>query len=106
MEVQPAARLFERPHHPYTAALLEALPERSTGHRRLSTIPGVVPGVEDRPSGCLFSPRCGYADDNCRRIRPDLTRAGPEEQVRCLNPLNHARPRQPELPGQEQGRTA
>ena len=59
VEVQPAAHLFEQPHHPYTAALLEALPERSVGHRRLSTIPGVVPGVEDRPAGCLFSPRCG-----------------------------------------------
>jgi dipeptide transport system ATP-binding protein len=91
MEVQPAAHLFEHPHHPYTAALLEALPERSAGRRRLSTIPGVVPGVEDRPSGCLFSPRCGYADDNCRRIRPDLTREGPQEQVRCLKPLHHAK---------------
>jgi dipeptide transport system ATP-binding protein len=91
MEVQPAARLFERPHHPYTAALLEALPERSTGRRRLATIPGMVPGVGDRPSGCLFSPRCTYADDNCRRIRPDLTREAAEEQVRCLKPLNHAK---------------
>ena len=91
MEVQPAARLFERPHHPYTAALLEALPERSAGRRRLSTIPGVVPGVEDRPSGCLFSPRCGYADDDCRRIRPDLTREDAGEQVRCLKPLHHAK---------------
>jgi dipeptide transport system ATP-binding protein len=90
VEVQPAARLFERPHHPYTAALLEALPERSAGRRRLSTISGVVPGVEDRPAGCLFSPRCVFADDNCRRIRPQLTREAPDEQVRCLKPLNRA----------------
>src|SRR5215468_4533054 len=89
VEVQPAARLFERPHHPYTAALLEALPERSTGRRRLATIPGMVPGVGDRPSGCLFSPRCTYADEDCRRIRPELTREAAEEQVRCLKPLNH-----------------
>jgi dipeptide transport system ATP-binding protein len=91
MEVQPAMRLFEHPHHPYTAALLEALPERSAGKRRLSTIPGVVPGVEDRPSGCLFSPRCFYADDNCRGIRPALTREAAEEEVRCLKPLNRAK---------------
>jgi dipeptide transport system ATP-binding protein len=91
MEVQPAARLFEHPHHPYTAALLEALPERSAGKRRLSTIPGVVPGVEDRPSGCLFSPRCFYADDDCRRIRPALTREAAAEEVRCLKPLNRAK---------------
>ena len=90
VEVQPAAHLFEQPHHPYTAALLEALPERSVGHRRLSTIPGVVPGVEDRPAGCLFSPRCSYADDNCRRIRPAITHEAPLEEVRCLKPLNRA----------------
>jgi len=90
VEVQPAERLFERPHHPYTAALLEALPERSAGRRRLSTIPGVVPGVEDRPVGCLFSPRCAFADDRCRAVQPDLTREGMDEQVRCLKPLNQA----------------
>jgi dipeptide transport system ATP-binding protein len=93
VEVQPAAKLFEQPHHPYTAALLEALPERSVGHRRLSTIPGVVPGVEDRPAGCLFNPRCSYADDNCRRIRPEITQEAPLEEVRCLKPLNRARAR-------------
>jgi dipeptide transport system ATP-binding protein len=93
VEVQPAAKLFEQPHHPYTAALLEALPERSVGHRRLSTIPGVVPGVEDRPAGCLFNPRCSYADDNCRRIRPEITLEAPLEAVRCLKPLNRARTR-------------
>jgi dipeptide transport system ATP-binding protein len=93
VEVQPAAKLFEQPHHPYTAALLEALPERSVGHRRLSTIPGVVPGVEDRPAGCLFNPRCSYADDNCRRIRPEITMEAPLEEVRCLKPLNRARAR-------------
>jgi dipeptide transport system ATP-binding protein len=93
VEVQPAAKLFEQPHHPYTAALLEALPERSVGHRRLSTIPGVVPGVEDRPAGCLFNPRCSYADDNCRRIRPEITLEAPLEEVRCLKPLNRARAR-------------
>ena len=54
------------PMHPYTAALLAALPERSVG-RLLPTIPGVVPGVLDRPAGCLFNPRCGYATDHCRR---------------------------------------
>src|SRR5918993_3768992 len=56
VEEQPAETLFVQPHHPYTAALLDALPERSAGQRRLATIPGVVPGVHDRPSGCLFNP--------------------------------------------------
>ncbi|MDQ4137056.1 MAG: ABC transporter ATP-binding protein, partial [Pseudomonadota bacterium] len=60
MEERNAADLFASPQHPYTAALLAALPERSAGGR-LATIPGVVPGLYDRPRGCLFSPRCAYA---------------------------------------------
>ncbi len=69
VEEQPVAGLFETPHHPYTAALLSALPERATG-RHLPTIPGVVPGQFDRPAGCLFSPRCQFADDRCRTEPP------------------------------------
>jgi dipeptide transport system ATP-binding protein len=88
VEMQPAARLFEQPRHPYTAALLDALPERSAGRRRLSTISGVVPGVDDRPTGCLFNPRCTYADERCRQVMPDLTIEADGRQVRCLKPLN------------------
>jgi dipeptide transport system ATP-binding protein len=90
VEMQSAAQLFEGPRHPYTAALLDALPERSTGRRRLSTISGVVPGVEDRPTGCLFNPRCTYADDRCRQVMPGLTADDEGRQVRCLKPLNNA----------------
>jgi len=64
--------LFSRPHHPYTAGLLAALPERA-GSRRLEAIPGVVPGVRDRPAGCLFAPRCALADARCHRERPQPT---------------------------------
>ena len=61
--------LFRDPHHPYTAALLSALPERASG-RRLPSIPGVVPGQFDRPAGCLFSPRCQLATELCRTTKP------------------------------------
>ncbi len=70
VEDQPVGALFAEPHHPYTSALLAALPERAEGRRRLPTIPGVVPGLFDRPSGCLFSPRCSFADDRCRQHEP------------------------------------
>ena len=60
VEEQPVSSLFETPRHPYTAALLAALPERATG-RHLLTIPGVVPGQFDRPAGCLFATRCQFA---------------------------------------------
>jgi dipeptide transport system ATP-binding protein len=64
VEEQPVRALFADPHHPYTAALLAALPERAVG-RRLPSIGGVVPGQFDRPAGCLFSPRCAFATKRC-----------------------------------------
>jgi dipeptide transport system ATP-binding protein len=69
VERQDVRGLFRQPRHPYTAALLSALPERGTGDR-LPSIPGVVPGQLDRPEGCLFNPRCNYADDKCRTVAP------------------------------------
>ncbi|RMD62160.1 MAG: dipeptide ABC transporter ATP-binding protein DppD, partial [Alphaproteobacteria bacterium] len=81
--------LFSRPRHPYTAALLDALPERSTSRRRLATIPGVVPGALDRPAGCLFAPRCRHADDRCHAERPALV-PDATGAVRCFYPLGGA----------------
>ena len=87
MEQQPAQALFRRPRHPYTEALMAALPERSDGSARLATIPGMVPGLYDRPTGCLFAPRCSYAEDDCRGQRPGLVK-GLEAVVRCHHPLS------------------
>ncbi len=83
METRTANDLFVTPRHPYTAALLDALPERSAGETRLPTIPGVVPGAYDRPDGCLFVPRCRFGDDHCRRDRPEFG----ANRVRCHYPL-------------------
>lgn len=85
VEEQSVGDLFATPHHPYTAALLAALPERATS-KHLPTIPGVVPGQFDRPKGCLFSPRCTMADARCAADVPDL--AGPEMgNARCHYPI-------------------
>jgi dipeptide transport system ATP-binding protein len=79
--------LFNAPRHPYTQALLAALPEHNVGRARLQTIPGVVPGQYDRSEGCLLSPRCAYATALCRTERPALS--GPvDAQVRCHFPLD------------------
>ena len=75
VEENATGALFADPHHPYTAALLAALPERATA-RRLPAIPGVVPGQFDRPRGCLFAPRCAFAFDACRRAAPGRAPAG------------------------------
>ncbi len=88
VETGPVPEIFDSPRHPYTAALLEALPERSTGDRRLKTIPGVVPGQFDRPSGCLLNPRCQFATDRCRLESPQLETAPDGRQVRCHTPLD------------------
>lgn len=89
MEERGAGDLFGAPQHPYTEALMAALPERSDGLRRLATIPGMVPGLYDRPTGCLFAPRCTYATDHCRAQRPAL-RAWQTGMVRCHYPLSEA----------------
>ncbi len=89
MEEQPAAALFRTPRHPYTAALLDALPERAEGKARLPTIPGVVPGAGDRPAGCLFSTRCAYRTRQCDQDRPGLM-SYRGTQVRCHYPLSDA----------------
>ena len=86
VEERGADELFAAPQHPYTAALLAAMPERSTGESRLATIPGVVPGLYDRPQGCLFAPRCIYATERACNIRPEL-RPWLDGQVRCHFPL-------------------
>ncbi len=83
VEQQPVDGLFRRPRHPYTRALLDALPERARGKRRLPTIPGVVPGPQDRISGCRFHPRCHRAIGQCSEQAPQWDE---QLRVRCFNP--------------------
>ena len=78
VEEAAVPRIFEAPRHPYTEALLAALPERNAGRRRLQSLGGVVPGAFDRPGGCLLSPRCPYVQERCRAERPALFELGGE----------------------------
>ncbi|HET6520586.1 MAG TPA: ABC transporter ATP-binding protein [Geminicoccaceae bacterium] len=105
VELQDVEGLFADPMHPYTAALLAALPERATG-RRLPTIPGVVPGQGDRPTGCLFHPRCAFATEHSATVEPKLVDGPRPGKVRCHYPLSHGRPTNHPGHGEREGAAA
>ncbi len=92
VEMSRVPDIFITPHHPYTEALLAAIPEHHRG-KRLAALPGMVPGRDDRPSGCLFAPRCKYAIDDCAKGRPLFAvpvSACMNSRVRCIKPLHLA----------------
>ncbi|MEU6999144.1 dipeptide ABC transporter ATP-binding protein [Nonomuraea sp. NPDC046570] len=89
VEVAEAERLYDAPAHPYTRALLSAVPEIDDGsgapRRERIVLTGDVPNPIDRPSGCSFHPRCPVAQARCRTERPALRVVG-ERQVACHYP--------------------
>jgi dipeptide transport system ATP-binding protein len=102
VEERDTAGLFAVPQHPYTAALLAAHPpsdppspppyppphagEGRVGAARLATIPGTPPGLNDRPRGCLFGPRCAYATERSCATQPEI-RPWMDGRIRCHYPL-------------------
>ena len=75
--------IFDRPSHPYTKALLGALPRASKGRTHLKTIDGVVPRIIGNYEGCRFDNRCPHADETCRTIFPILEEFEEGHLVRC-----------------------
>ena len=90
VETGDAKDIFRAPRHPYTQALLRALPEFAQDKARLASLPGVVPGKYDRPNGCLLNPRCPYATDKCRSEEPALADLNGGRQSKCHYPLDDA----------------
>jgi oligopeptide/dipeptide ABC transporter ATP-binding protein len=85
--------LFDRPEHPYTEALLGALPHVDEQHARegrLTTIPGRPPDLVDPPEACRFGPRCPYASlgDSCTRVQPELREVRKGHWVRSAHPAS------------------
>jgi peptide/nickel transport system ATP-binding protein len=72
IEQATARQLFARPRHPYTSALMRALPEAGLGKERLTSIPGQPPDLNDLPSGCPFAPRCDYRRSACGEVSMQL----------------------------------
>ena len=83
MEHGRAKDVFTSPRHPYTKALLESIPTVENASARLRSIEGMVPSLSNRPSGCLFHPRCVHRMEVCETRRPGLLTDGDGRQVRC-----------------------
>ena len=86
VEIADADDIYESPRHPYTRALLDAIPVPDPSQRRsLTVLEGDVPSPIDPPSGCAFHPRCPHAEDRCSIEAPLLRQAGSasQHQVAC-----------------------
>jgi oligopeptide/dipeptide ABC transporter ATP-binding protein len=85
VEVAPVTELFARPQHPYTQALLAAIPvvDSRLARGELRAIAGQPPDVRELPGGCPFSPRCPHARDACREVSMELEPVGPERLTAC-----------------------
>ena len=97
VEVAQADDLYARPVHPYTEALLSAIPVLDTGdeatpRRERILLEGEVPSSIDPPTGCRFHPRCRYATEICRIERPPLADFGGGRHAACHHPLGGAVP--------------
>jgi oligopeptide/dipeptide ABC transporter ATP-binding protein len=91
MEISPAEELYTKPIHPYSAALLEAIPipdPRRNRERERHVVSGEPPNPIDPPPGCVFHPRCPHATDVCRTVEPPLTSYPGGHLAACHHPLN------------------
>ncbi|SEN56969.1 ABC transporter ATP-binding protein [Lihuaxuella thermophila] len=84
VEVGPKQKLYEQPAHPYTEALLSAVPiPNPKARRERIVLKGDVPSPANPPQGCAFHPRCPKAFDRCKAERPELIHLGGEHYVAC-----------------------
>jgi len=83
-ESASAETIFYNPMHPYTVALLTAVPNLAMKRKKLAVIPGTIPNLIEPPSGCRFHPRCEYAKPACAETVPPLVEIAPEHFVACI----------------------
>src|SRR5690606_6865565 len=86
VESAATPKIFARPTHPYTEALLNAIPQRGAhGHRKRIVLKGDIPSPVNPPPGCVFHTRCKYVEDRCKKEIPPLRplKNDPETQVAC-----------------------
>jgi peptide/nickel transport system ATP-binding protein len=83
VEMSSVRTIFKDPRHPYTQALMEAIPRLDLTVDKLQTLPGSVPDLIDPPTGCRFHPRCRYAKDKCIEEVPPLEEWTTDHSVAC-----------------------
>jgi len=83
VELTNAKELYIKPQHPYTEALLNAVPTPDPDQPRPAALSGEIPSPVNPPSGCYFHPRCPYADTICRQQEPRLLEIGMDHLVAC-----------------------
>jgi oligopeptide/dipeptide ABC transporter ATP-binding protein len=83
VERAPVRTIFNQPAHPYTEALLQAVPKLTDRSKRLWSIEGQPPDLANPPTGCPFNPRCPHAEDRCRREVPPEVQVGENHYTRC-----------------------
>jgi len=83
VERAPVRTIFNQPAHPYTQALLHAVPKLTDRSKRLWSIEGQPPDLTNPPTGCPFNPRCPHAEDRCRREVPPEFQVGEHHYTRC-----------------------
>jgi len=76
VEIGPVHEVINHPAHPYTAGLMEAIPDITQDRERLNQIDGAMPRLNAIPTGCAFHPRCPQTFAKCKSERPDLMNAG------------------------------
>ncbi len=84
VEDGPTREVLQAPRHPYTIGLLESVPRVASAKRRLPVIPGTAPDLRALPMGCVFHPRCAFANDQCMFHRPQLRALGRGHSSACL----------------------
>jgi len=86
VEIAAADELYQRPHHPYTEALLRAIPRPDPDLAgRPAPLRGELPSPLNPPTGCTFHPRCPYATDLCHQQPPPMEEIAPGHQTRCFH---------------------
>jgi oligopeptide/dipeptide ABC transporter, ATP-binding protein, C-terminal domain len=89
VELANTEEIFENMMHPYTQALLSAIPTTDPEGTKIEVLEGDIPSPIKPPTGCKFHTRCKYATEICSQVQPQFEEARPGHFVACHHKLNH-----------------